>query len=129
MIGENQHPPEFKEKLSYLLQTVSLKQSSLIKSDDLKDRIRNRRGSISPTQARGLRRGGPDKSTRKPGESLSQKGIIFSKFSVQMCILTRDVFQFLSVFIYKFKERSENKITVSYMFNQSALFGKIKKNT
>jgi hypothetical protein len=54
--------------------------------------IRNEGYSTSPTLARGHRRGRPDKLTRKPGESLTLKGILFSKHSVWMYGLTRDVF-------------------------------------
>lgn len=76
------------------------------------------------TLARGWGPGEPDKLTRKPGESLSQKGITFSKPSVWMCVLTRDVFQFLSVFIQKnFKKGLKMKLELVICL-KSPLFGK-----
>ena len=43
----------------------------------------------------GIEETGPNKLTRKPGASLSQKGVRFSKPSVRMYVLSWDVFPFV----------------------------------
>lgn len=106
LIGENQQSPGFKEKLpTYSRLSPWCSQAwynQMIWKTLLeywKARIRDGRAVSLLTLARGWRPGGPDESTSQPGESLSRKGIRFSKPSVRMCVLTRDVFQFVSVFI------------------------------
>ena len=94
-------------EINCLLNTVCLKQSGLIQSDYLKDPLGALKGRIRDREAASLPywQWDPgdraDKLTRKPRESLSQKGITISESSVRMCVLTRDVSPFVECIYIK----------------------------